>query len=210
MFWKFWNLDTNRDIGSDPNRLWWIGFWKRPEHLVLWTSPIAPSGKATLSPVSTVTPPFPCRCSLHSRIAVVVVVVLLLSICREIPDEVYRNLEGIGGNDDKWWEVLYMPVSAWFGSIIRVMEIDAIWTKLWNKIKLNGMKCEMPSVFYMWFLQAAELQKLILAHNSIESLKEDIRNLPFLTVLNLSHNSLSQLPAAIGEWVSVSVFFIKS
>lgn len=57
----------------------------------------------------------------------------------------------------------------------------------------------MPFVFYMWFLQAAELQKLILAHNSIESLKEDIRNLPFLTVLNLSHNSLSQLPAAIGE-----------
>lgn len=51
---------------------------------------------------------------------------VLLSICREIPDEVYRNLEGIGGNDDKWWEVLYMPVSAWFGSIIRVMEIDAI------------------------------------------------------------------------------------
>ncbi|KAL5151607.1 Plant intracellular Ras-group-related LRR protein 6 [Glycine soja] len=46
---------------------------------------------------------------------------------------------------------------------------------------------------------AAELQKLILAHNSIASLKEDLRNLPFLSVLNLSHNSLSQLPAAIGE-----------
>ncbi|KAG4978218.1 hypothetical protein JHK82_037493 [Glycine max] len=67
----------------------------------------------------------------------------------EIPDEVYRNLEGLGG-DNKWWE-------------------------------------------------AAELQKLILAHNSIASLKEDLRNLPFLSVLNLSHNSLSQLPAAIGE-----------
>ena len=46
---------------------------------------------------------------------------------------------------------------------------------------------------------AVELQKLILAHNSIASLKEDLRNLPFLAVLNLSHNSLSQLPAAIGE-----------
>ncbi|KAG5141240.1 hypothetical protein JHK84_035008 [Glycine max] len=68
----------------------------------------------------------------------------------EIPDEVYRNLEGLGGGDDKWWE-------------------------------------------------AVELQKLILAHNSIASLKEDLRNLPFLAVLNLSHNSLSQLPAAIGE-----------
>ncbi|CAJ1956920.1 unnamed protein product [Sphenostylis stenocarpa] len=68
----------------------------------------------------------------------------------EIPDEVYRNLEGLGGDDDKWWE-------------------------------------------------AVELQKLILAHNSIGSLKEDLKNLPFLAVLNLSHNCLSQLPAAVGE-----------
>ncbi|KAF7141420.1 hypothetical protein RHSIM_Rhsim06G0196800 [Rhododendron simsii] len=47
--------------------------------------------------------------------------------------------------------------------------------------------------------EAVELQKLILAHNNIESLKEDIRNLPLLTVLNVSHNKLSHLPAAIGE-----------
>lgn len=48
-------------------------------------------------------------------------------------------------------------------------------------------------------LQAVELQKLILAHNSIGLLKEDLRNLPFLVVLNLSHNCLTQLPSAIGE-----------
>ncbi|XP_050247476.1 plant intracellular Ras-group-related LRR protein 6 isoform X2 [Quercus robur] len=47
--------------------------------------------------------------------------------------------------------------------------------------------------------EAVELQKLILAHNNIESLKEDLRNLPQLTVLNVSHNKLSDLPAAIGE-----------
>lgn len=47
-----------------------------------------------------------------------------------------------------------------------------------------------------------ELQKLILAHNNIESLKEDIRNLPLLTVLNVSHNKVSHLPAAIGEYVT--------
>jgi Leucine-rich repeat (LRR) protein len=50
-------------------------------------------------------------------------------------------------------------------------------------------------------LQAVELQKLILAHNKIELLKEDLRNLPQLTVLNVSHNKLSDLPAAIGECV---------
>ncbi|KAJ6376408.1 hypothetical protein OIU76_025532 [Salix suchowensis] len=44
-----------------------------------------------------------------------------------------------------------------------------------------------------------ELQKLILAHNSIESIKEDLKNLSQLTVLNVSHNQLSVLPAAIGE-----------
>ncbi|KAB5534659.1 hypothetical protein DKX38_017745 [Salix brachista] len=44
-----------------------------------------------------------------------------------------------------------------------------------------------------------ELQKLILAHNSIESIKEDLKNLSQLTVLNVSHNQLSALPAAIGE-----------
>ncbi|GMY31758.1 plant intracellular Ras-group-related LRR protein 6 [Fagus crenata] len=49
--------------------------------------------------------------------------------------------------------------------------------------------------------EAVELQKLILAHNKIELLKEDLRNLPQLTVLNVSHNKLSDLPAAIGECV---------
>lgn len=44
-----------------------------------------------------------------------------------------------------------------------------------------------------------ELQKLILAHNEIEVLKEDLKNLPLLTVLNISHNKLAHLPAAIGE-----------
>ncbi|KAG6755301.1 hypothetical protein POTOM_041121 [Populus tomentosa] len=44
-----------------------------------------------------------------------------------------------------------------------------------------------------------ELQKLILAHNNIESIKEDLKNLSQLTVLNVSHNKLSALPAAIGE-----------
>ncbi|XVE50318.1 hypothetical protein DITRI_Ditri01bG0152400 [Diplodiscus trichospermus] len=47
--------------------------------------------------------------------------------------------------------------------------------------------------------ETVELQKLILAHNSIESLKEDLRNLPLLTVLNVSHNKLTDLPAAIGQ-----------
>lgn len=50
-------------------------------------------------------------------------------------------------------------------------------------------------------MQAVELQKLILAHNNIETLKEDLRNLPQLTVLNVSHNKLSHLPTAIGEYV---------
>lgn len=50
------------------------------------------------------------------------------------------------------------------------------------------------------WLQAVELQKLILAHNDIESLKEDLKNLPLLAVLNVSHNNLSHLPAAIGEY----------
>lgn len=47
--------------------------------------------------------------------------------------------------------------------------------------------------------EAVELQKLILAHNDIQTLKQDLRNLPLLTVLNVSHNKLSNLPPAIGE-----------
>ncbi|GAB4851987.1 Plant intracellular Ras-group- LRR protein 6 [Ancistrocladus abbreviatus] len=68
---------------------------------------------------------------------------------REVPDEVYRNLDA-EGEGDRWWE-------------------------------------------------AVDLQKLILAHNDIEVLKEDLKNLPLLSVLNISHNKLTQLPAAIGE-----------
>ncbi|CAN1147228.1 Plant intracellular Ras-group-related LRR protein 6 [Linum perenne] len=47
--------------------------------------------------------------------------------------------------------------------------------------------------------ESVELQKLILAHNSIETLKEDLRNLSQLTVLNVSNNKLHELPSAIGE-----------
>ncbi|XP_022142820.1 plant intracellular Ras-group-related LRR protein 6 [Momordica charantia] len=47
--------------------------------------------------------------------------------------------------------------------------------------------------------EAVELQKLILGHNNIESLNEELRNLSSLTVLNVCHNKLSELPAAIGE-----------
>lgn len=49
------------------------------------------------------------------------------------------------------------------------------------------------------FLQAVELQKLILAHNNLEILTNDLKNLSLLTVLNVSHNKLSCIPEAIGE-----------
>ncbi|CAM8995310.1 unnamed protein product [Rhodiola kirilowii] len=68
---------------------------------------------------------------------------------REVPDEVYANLES-AGEGVKWWE-------------------------------------------------AVELHKLILAHNSIEVLKEDLKNLSQLTVLNISHNKLTHLPQAVGQ-----------
>jgi Leucine-rich repeat (LRR) protein len=44
-----------------------------------------------------------------------------------------------------------------------------------------------------------DLQKLILAHNNLEALREDLRNLSSLVVLNISHNQISSLPEAIGE-----------
>lgn len=53
----------------------------------------------------------------------------------------------------------------------------------------------------LYFLQAVELQKLILAHNNLEVLNEDLKTLNMLTVLNVSHNKLSSLPIAIGEYV---------
>lgn len=58
--------------------------------------------------------------------------------------------------------------------------------------------------------EAVELQKLILAHNDIQSLKEDIRNLPLLSVLNISHNKLSHLPAAIGELTSLKALDVSN
>ncbi|EMS66002.1 Leucine-rich repeat-containing protein 40 [Triticum urartu] len=47
--------------------------------------------------------------------------------------------------------------------------------------------------------EGVDLQKLILAHNNLEVLREDLRNLSSLVVLNISHNQISSLPAAIGE-----------
>uniref|UniRef100_A0ACD5ZB09 Uncharacterized protein n=1 Tax=Avena sativa TaxID=4498 RepID=A0ACD5ZB09_AVESA len=47
--------------------------------------------------------------------------------------------------------------------------------------------------------EGVDLQKLILAHNNLEALREDLRNLSSLVVLNISHNQISSLPAAIGD-----------
>ncbi|KAD4178959.1 hypothetical protein E3N88_27550 [Mikania micrantha] len=58
--------------------------------------------------------------------------------------------------------------------------------------------------------EAVELQKLILAHNDIRLLKEDIRNLPLLSVLNVSHNKLSKLPTAIGELKSLKALDVSN
>jgi Leucine-rich repeat (LRR) protein len=54
--------------------------------------------------------------------------------------------------------------------------------------------------FFFLLLQGVDLQKLILAHNNLEVLREDLRNLSSLVVLNISHNKISSLPAAIGEY----------
>lgn len=65
------------------------------------------------------------------------------------------------------------------------------------------MHCSVIKLFPEWInfpiWQAVDLQKLILAHNDIAVLREDLKNLACLVVLNVSHNNLSQLPAAIGE-----------
>ncbi|KAM7504022.1 hypothetical protein LguiB_002926 [Lonicera macranthoides] len=102
-------------------------------------------------------------------------------ILKEVPNEVYKSLDAIGEGEN-WWERRVLDgVSDESGG--RNYSTIVVVIEKWMKNKGS----------------AVELQKLILAHNNIESLKEDLRNLPLLTVLNVSHNKLSHLPAAIGE-----------
>ncbi|KAL4579491.1 hypothetical protein LXL04_015640 [Taraxacum kok-saghyz] len=91
-----------------------------------------------------------------------------------------------------------------------LMRYTRVWMQL-AKVKIGGSYSILqvfnkPSFVYY----ALELQKLILAHNEIELLKEDIRNLPMLSVLNISHNKLSHLPAAIGELKSLKALDVSS
>lgn len=107
------------------------------------------------------------------------------SIFREVPNEVYRSLDSVGG-DEKWWEV--------------ILQKSLLFFFFWRCCKvIMRMKTIEPVALFLCLVQAVELQKLILAHNNIQALKEDLRNLPQLTVLNVSHNKLTELPAAIGE-----------
>ncbi|CAN6454284.1 unnamed protein product [Victoria cruziana] len=57
--------------------------------------------------------------------------------------------------------------------------------------------------------EAVELQKLIVAHNSILILRDDLRNLTSLTVLNVSHNRLTQIPPVIGELIMLKMLDIS-
>lgn len=111
-------------------------------------------------------------------------------VCRrEVPNEVYKILEAVGG-DEKWWEVI--TNQSWIYHILRAVCVEMII--------LYGTLAAALFIGIMASLQAVELQKLILAHNEIELLKEDLRNLTSLVVLNLSHNNLTHLPASIGEY----------
>lgn len=112
---------------------------------------------------------------------------VLIAGCREVPDEVYNMLETVGG-DEKWWEVSAVDFHIFQWSIYRH---DRSCMVHWSRRDFIGLVA---------YLQTVELQKLILAHNDIELLKEDLRNLTSLVVLNLSHNKLTHLPAAIGEY----------
>ncbi|KAI5083332.1 hypothetical protein GOP47_0003075 [Adiantum capillus-veneris] len=47
--------------------------------------------------------------------------------------------------------------------------------------------------------EVVELQKLLLAHNNIKVLANELGNLQSLTVLNVSHNQIASLPSSIGR-----------
>ena len=116
------------------------------------------------------------RSTLILNLNLLVILIPNASLIRFVPDEVYKSVNAVG-EDEKWWEASLFSSWIWIPM--------QFWTRLmW---------------IFTWF-QAVELQKLILAHNEIELLKDELRNLPMLTVLNVSHNKLSQLLAAIGEW----------
>lgn len=85
------------------------------------------------------------------------------------------------GEGENWWEV------------IQIFHLFNPFLMHFPVIKLFPEWINFP----IW--QAVDLQKLILAHNDIAVLREDLKNLACLVVLNVSHNNLSQLPAAIGE-----------
>ncbi|OAE28954.1 hypothetical protein AXG93_2960s1330 [Marchantia polymorpha subsp. ruderalis] len=57
--------------------------------------------------------------------------------------------------------------------------------------------------------EVVELQKLILAHNNITVLSEDLGKITSLTLLNVSHNQLTSLPAAISELSLLKVIDIS-
>lgn len=122
-------------------------------------------------------------------------------ICiREVPNEVYKSLDAIGEGEN-WWEVWFSLFSFLFTLIY--MQLSCLFID-----KLAVLNCG-HCIFVFSYVQAVELQKLILAHNNIESLKEDLRNLPLLTVLNVSHNKLSHLPTAIGEYAILTYLTTK-
>ena len=103
---------------------------------------------------------------------------------REVPEQVYKSLDAVGEGEN-WWEVFVYILSFLYKTLVDI----------WSPEVLPIYSADL----FLSLLQAVELQKLILAHNEIELLKDDIRNLPMLSVLNISHNKLSHLPAAIGE-----------
>ncbi|TXG73748.1 hypothetical protein EZV62_002327 [Acer yangbiense] len=73
-----------------------------------------------------------------------------------------------------------MPIAGFLGFKLN-LQAKGLWT---------GLICGLS-------MQASTL--LLITFDLIESLKEDLRNLPQLVVLNVSRSKLSELPAAIGE-----------
>ncbi|CAI7805542.1 unnamed protein product [Closterium sp. NIES-53] len=97
------------------------------------------------------------------------------------------------------------------GIVVVTPALDAVFKAARSSGTLNlsgkDLKEVPPEVYSLlddvpqsekWW-EAVELQKVLLARNSLTHISEEIGRLPCLTWLDVSYNSLPRLPAAVGK-----------
>ncbi|KAI3466127.1 hypothetical protein Pfo_022790 [Paulownia fortunei] len=119
---------------------------------------------------------------------------------REVPDEVYKSLDAVGG-DEKWWEAVELQKLILAHNDIESLKDDLKNLPLLVVLNVSHNKLsQLPAAIGELHM----LKSLDVSFNSIVEIPEEIGSAASLVKFDCSNNQLSSLPSSLGHCINLS------